>query len=311
MDQQSSTDQETTLSQSWVVRERPSSIQSIWISLRRRSVALAAMVVLLLTLVVAVTASVLAPYDPEEVRLLDRLQPPGFVDKDGGVHYLGTDPLGRDMLSRMMYGSRISLLVGATTVLIGGTLGLLLGVASGYYGGMPDDVIMRLADIQLAFPSILLYIAVLAVLGPGLGKVIAILGITGWVTYGRIVRGEVLSIREREYVLAARAVGSSDRRIMARHILPNIFAPFIVVASFAIANAIIAEASLSFLGLGVPPSVPTWGAMLAQSRDYLRDAWWPVTFPGLAIMLTVLSINVVGDWLRDYLDPRLKFGGGR
>jgi peptide/nickel transport system permease protein len=311
MDQQSSTDQETTLSQSWVVRERPSSIQSIWMSLRRRSVALAAMVVLLLTLVVAVTASVLAPYDPEEVRLLDRLQPPGFVDKDGGVHYLGTDPLGRDMLSRMMYGSRISLLVGATTVLIGGTLGLLLGVASGYYGGMPDDVIMRLADIQLAFPSILLYIAVLAVLGPGLGKVIAILGITGWVTYGRIVRGEVLSIREREYVLAARAVGSSDRRIMARHILPNIFAPFIVVASFAIANAIIAEASLSFLGLGVPPSVPTWGAMLAQSRDYLRDAWWPVTFPGLAIMLTVLSINVVGDWLRDYLDPRLKFGGGR
>ncbi len=311
MDQQSSTDQETTLSRSWVVRERPSSIQSIWMSLRRRSVALAAMVVLLLTLVVAVTASVLAPYDPEEVRLLDRLQPPGFVDKDGGVHYLGTDPLGRDMLSRMMYGSRISLLVGATTVLIGGTLGLLLGVPSGYYGGMPDDVIMRLADIQLAFPSILLYIAVLAVLGPGLGKVIAILGITGWVTYGRIVRGEVLSIREREYVLAARAVGSSDRRIMARHILPNIFAPFIVVASFAVANAIIAEASLSFLGLGVPPSVPTWGAMLAQSRDYLRDAWWPVTFPGLAIMLTVLSINVVGDWLRDYLDPRLKFGGGR
>lgn len=299
------------LSRSWVVRERPSSIQSIWMSLRRRSVALAAMVVLLLTLVVAVTASVLAPYDPEEVRLLDRLQPPGFVDKDGGVHYLGTDHLGRDMLSRMMYGSRISLLVGATTVLIGGTLGMLLGVPSGYYGGMLDDVIMRLADIQLAFPSILLYIAVLAVLGPGLGKVIAILGITGWVTYGRIVRGEVLSIREREYVLSARAVGSSDRRIMARHILPNIFAPFIVVASFAVANAIIAEASLSFLGLGVPPSVPTWGAMLAQSRDYLRDAWWPVTFPGLAIMLTVLSINVVGDWLRDYLDPRLKFGGGR
>jgi peptide/nickel transport system permease protein len=299
------------LSRSWVVRERPSSIQSIWMSLRRRSVALAAMVVLLLTLVVAVTASVLAPYDPEEVRLLDRLQPPGFVDKDGGVHYLGTDPLGRDLLSRMMYGSRISLLVGATTVLIGGTLGLLLGVPSGYYGGMLDDVIMRLADIQLAFPSILLYIAVLAVLGPGLGKVIAILGITGWVTYGRVVRGEVLSIREREYVLSARAVGSSDRRIMGRHILPNIFAPFIVVASFAVANAIIAEASLSFLGLGVPPSVPTWGAMLAQSRDYLRDAWWPVTFPGLAIMLTVLSINVVGDWLRDYLDPRLKFGGGR
>jgi peptide/nickel transport system permease protein len=272
---------------------------------------LVAIAFLLFLVVVAVTAPLLAPFDPEEIRLLDRLQPPGFVDQDGGVHYLGTDHLGRDILSRMMYGARISLLVGATTVLIGGTLGMLLGVLSGYYGGAVDDVIMRLAEIQLAFPSILLYIAVLAVLGPGLGKVIAILGITGWVTYSRVARGEVLSIRERDFVLSARSVGSSDSRIMSRHILPNVFAPFIVVASFAVANAIIAEASLSFLGLGVPPSIPTWGAMLAQSRDYIRDAWWPVTLPGLAIMLTVLAINVVGDWLRDYLDPRLKGTGAR
>ena len=306
MDSQSSMHQNTMPSAFSTLPERPSALRSMWTSLRRSPVVLAAMATLLLLIFVAVAAPILAPYGPDEVRLLDRLHPPGFVDGEGGIHYLGTDHLGRDMLSRLIYGSRVSLLVGATTVLIGGTLGMTLGILSGYKGGILDDVIMRLAEIQLAFPSILLYIAVLAVLGPGLDKVIAILGITRWVTFSRVARGEVLSIREREFVQAAKAVGSSDRRIMARHILPNIAASFIVIASFAVANAIIAEASLSFLGLGVPPSVPTWGAMLAQSRDYLRTAWWPVTFPGLAIMLTVLSINLVGDWLRDYLDPRLK-----
>jgi len=309
MDEQTTVQKERFPGEAWTLPERPSLAQSVWMSLRRSPIVLIAIVALVFLVLVALTASILAPFDPEAITLLDRLKPPGFIDQEGGVHYLGTDHLGRDILSRLMYGSRISLLVGATTVLIGGTLGMLLGVLSGYYGGRLDDVIMRLAEIQLAFPSILLYIAVLAVLGPGLGKVIAILGITGWVTYSRVSRGEVLSIREREYIASARAVGSSNTRIMVRHILPNIVAPFIVVASFAVANAIIAEASLSFLGLGVPPSVPTWGAMLAQSRDYLRDAWWPVTFPGLAIMFTVLAINVVGDWLRDYLDPRLKTEG--
>lgn len=309
MDEQTAVQKERFSGEAWTLPERPSLVQSVGMSLRRSPIVLIAIVALVFLMLVALTAPILAPFDPEAITLLDRLKPPGFVDKEGGVHYLGTDHLGRDILSRLMYGSRISLLVGATTVVIGGSLGMLLGVLSGYYGGRLDDVIMRLAEIQLAFPSILLYIAVLAVLGPGLGKVIAILGITGWVTYSRVSRGEVLSIREREYIASARAVGSSNTRIMGRHILPNIVAPFIVVASFAVANAIIAEASLSFLGLGVPPSVPTWGAMLAQSRDYLRDAWWPVTFPGLAIMFTVLSINVVGDWLRDYLDPRLKAEG--
>jgi len=275
-------------------------------SLRRTPLVIFAIGVLLLMFVVAGAAPLIAPHDPAEVRLLDRLKPPGYVDKDGGVHILGTDNLGQDLLSRLIYGTRISLLVGITTVVIGGTLGLVLGIVSGYYGKLLDDIIMRVADIQLAFPSILLYIAVLVVLGPGLEKVIGILGITSWVTYGRVARGEVLSIRDREYVEAARTNGATDWRIMTKHILPNILAPFIVVASFAMASAIIAESSLSFLGLGVPPSVPTWGAMLAQSRDYLRDAWWPVTFPGVAIMLTVLSVNIVGDWLRDFLDPHLR-----
>ena len=302
---------EVVLHQSWALPERRSALQSMWGSLRRSPLVVGAIVILVIIVLVAMSAPVLAPYDPDKISLRDRLKPPGSADTEGSVHYLGTDHLGRDMLSRLIYGSRISLLVGATTVLIGGTLGMLLGMLSGYYGGALDDVIMRLAEIQLAFPSILLYIAVLAVLGPGLEKVILILGITSWVTYSRVVRGEVLSIREKEYVESARSIGCSDRRIMGRHILPNIVAPLIVIASFAVANAIVVEASLSFLGLGVPSSVPTWGAMLAHSRDYLRDAWWPVTFPGLAIMIVVLSINFVGDWLRDFLDPRLKFEGGR
>lgn len=287
------------------LRKRPPALQAMWLSLRHSPVAILSVVLIIIIVLMAVSAPMLAPQDPTEIQLRNRLKPSGFVDNNGLTHYLGTDHLGRDMLSRLMYGARISLLVGGTTVLIGGTLGLLLGLLSGYYGGALDDVIMRLADIQLAFPNILLYIAVLAVLGSGLLKVIAILGFTSWVTYGRVARGEVLAIREREYVESARAVGCSAQRIMTRHILPNTFAPLFVVASFAVANAIIAEASLSFLGLGVPPSIPTWGAMLAESRDYLRDAWWPVTFPGVAIMLLVLSINVIGDWLRDYLDPRL------
>lgn len=263
-------------------------------------------VVLTIVILMAVTAPFLAPHDPGETDLLASLKPPGFVDSEGDRHYLGTDKLGRDVLSRLMYGARISLLVGVTSVIIGGVMGLFLGLLSGYYGRWLDDILMRLADIQLAFPSILLYIAVLAVLGAGLWKVIIILGVTGWVVYGRVARGQVLAEREKEFVQAAKAIGCRDRRVIIRHVLPNIFASIIVVASFSVASNIIAEASLSFLGLGVPPSVPTWGTMLAEAREYLRDAWWPSTFPGAAIMLTVLSINVIGDWLRDYLDPQLR-----
>jgi len=285
---------------------RPSSLSIAWRSLRRSRRALLGLIILVLVVVMATAAPIVATQHPGETNILDRLKPPGFVDDQGRLHILGTDHLGRDIMSRLVYGSRISLLVGITAVMIGGTLGLFLGLVSGYYGRALDDIIMRIADIQLAFPSILLYIAVLAVLGPGLEKVIAILGFTGWVSYGRVARGQVLSVREQEFVVAARTIGGRDRRILLKHILPNVITPVIVIGSFAVASNIISEASLSFLGLGVPPSVPTWGSMLAEARDYLRDAWWPVTFPGLAIMLTVLSINSLGDWVRDYLDPRLK-----
>ena len=177
---------------------------------------------------------------------------------------------------------------------------------SGFFGGFLDDIIMRLADIQLAFPAIILYIAVMAVLGPGLVNIILVLGVVGWPQYARIERSRVLSLRETEFVTAARSIGVSNRQILLRHILPNTFVPMIVVASFHLAATIILEATLSFLGLGVPPSVPTWGAMLSDGRDYLRQAWWLATLPGIAIALTVLSINLIGDWLRDYLDPRLR-----
>lgn len=278
----------------------------IWRSLRRARLALLGAGVLVVVVLMALGADYIAPQDPGEVNLLDRLKPPGYVDDSGRMHYLGTDPLGRDLLSRLVYGSRVSLLVGFSAVLIGGALGLLLGLLSGYYGHWVDDIIMRLADVQLAFPSILLYIVVLAVIGPGLVNVIAILGFTGWVVYGRVARAQVLSVREQEFVIAARSIGCRDRRIIWQHVLPNIFGALIVVGSFAVASNIIAEASLSFLGLGVPPAVPTWGIMLSEGKEYLRDAWWPVTFPGIAIALTVLSINSLGDWLRDYLDPRMK-----
>jgi len=191
-------------------------------------------------------------------------------------------------------------------VAISGTLGITLGLVAGFYGSWIDDVIMRLAEIQLAFPNIILYVAVMAVLGPGLDKVIVVMGIVGWVTYSRIERGMVLSIKENEYVHAAQALGAPNWRILRYHILPNTLGPITVVASFALATTIITEASLSFLGLGVPPSVPSWGNMLAAGRNYLQSGWWVATFPGIAITLTVVAINLIGDWLRDELDPLLR-----
>ena len=200
----------------------------------------------------------------------------------------------------------MSLTVGLSAVLISGTVGLLLGLISGFFGGWLDDVIMRIADIQLSFPTILLALAIMAVLGSGLDKVILVLGLTGWVQYGRIVRGQVLSVKQEEFVLAARATGERNLRILFEHILPNIWSPVIVIASFSVATNIIAEASLSFLGVGVPPSVPSWGAMLADGRQFIGLAEWLTIPAGLAISLTVLSINILGDWLRDFIDPRLK-----
>ena len=263
-------------------------------------------VVLLVVLVAALAAPWLAPNDPFAIKLIQRLKPPGYVNSAGATFWLGTDALGRDVLSRIIYGARVSLIVAVSALAISGVVGLLLGLVSGYFGGVVDDIVMRIADIQLSFPTILLALAIMAVLGSGLDKLILVLGLTGWVQYGRIVRGQVLSIKQEEFVLAARATGERPWRILFQHILPNVWSPVIVVASFTMASNIVAEASLSFLGVGVSPSVPSWGTMLADGRQYIGVAEW-LTFPaGLAISLTVLSINLLGDWLRDFLDPRLK-----
>jgi peptide/nickel transport system permease protein len=269
---------------------------------------LLALAILLLVTVAALFGPILAPQDPNRQNIIARLQPPLTPNRSGQIqNLLGTDGLGRDIFSRLIYGARISLMVGLIAVVIGGTLGTFLGMMAGYFGGRIDDVIMRITDIQLAFPFILLAIMFLVVLGPGVLNLILILGIGQWDTYARIARGQTISQREKEYVEAARALGARPMSILAKTILPNIVAPLIVIASFNIASVILSEAALSFLGLGVPPTVPTWGGMLAESRDQLlAGRWWLAIYPGLAIMGTALSFNILGDWLRDFLDPRLR-----
>ena len=254
----------------------------------------------------ALTAPWLSPFDPISQDIGERrLKPPGFRDEAGRVHVLGTDHLGRDVLARVIHGAQPALLVGVAAVAISGVLGMAAGLTSGYFGGRIDDVLMRLADIQLAFPFILLAIAVIGVLGPSLGTIIAVIGVSSWVVYARVVRGAVLSLREREFVQAALALGSGDGRVVLRHVLPNVFTPWLVVATLDMARVIVIESALSFLGLGVQPPTPTWGGMLADGRVYISTAWWLATFPGLAILFTVLGINLFGDGLRDTLDPRL------
>lgn len=269
--------------------------------------ALVGMVILLIVTIVAIFGPQLAPFDPNRQNIMMRLLEPGSSGSGDLTYWLGSDQLGRDVLSRLLYGARVSLLVGVAAIAVGGTLGTIAGLVSGYFGGWVDDVIMRLGDIQLAFPFILLAIMFLVVLGPGLVNIILVLGIGQWITYARIVRAQTLSLREKEYVEAARAMGDSTASILFRTILPNIIAPLTVIASFNVAGVILSEAALSFLGLGVPPDVPTWGSMLSESRDHLlSNKWWLAVFPGLAIVFTVLAFNIIGDWLRDFLDPRLK-----
>jgi peptide/nickel transport system permease protein len=260
--------------------------------------------VVLVAIVMAVLAPRLAPGDAIKNSLLDRLAPPTW----GGAHPLGTDTLGRDVASRLVYGARVSLIVGFSSVALAGVLGVALGLLSGWYRGWVDDVLMRVGDVQLAFPVLVLAVAVLAVLGASMVNLIVVLGVTGWITYARLVRGEVLTLREREFVAAARALGARDGWILSRHLLPNVLPPITVVATFSVARTIIAEASLSFLGLGIPAPEPSWGAMLDEGRNYITTGWWLALFPGLAILLLVLGINLVGDWLRDALDPRLERG---
>ena len=273
--------------------------------LARRRTALVGLGVVVIVLLAALFAPWLSPFDPLEQDINQRLKEPGWQTAAGRIHVLGTDHLGRDILARVIFGSRIALVVGLSAVLISGVLGMAIGLVAGYFGGKVDDFFMRLADIQLAFPFILLAIAVIAVRGPTLFNIILVIGVSSWVVYARVVRGEVLSIREREFVQAAIALGSRDGRVVVRHVLPNAFTPWLVVATLDMARVIVIESALSFLGLGVQPPTPTWGGMLADGRVYLSTAWWLATFPGLAILVTVLGINLLGDGLRDTLDPRL------
>jgi peptide/nickel transport system permease protein len=262
--------------------------------------------ILLGLVVTALLSPYVVPHNPIRERLIDRLLPPAWAQDGEWQYLLGTDHLGRDLVSRMIYGSRVSLVVGLASVIVGGALGIALGVVAGFFGGRTDEVIMALADMQLAFPTILLAIAIIAVLGPSFTNLVIVIGISGWVTYGRIARGQVLSVREKEFVEAIRAQGGSQWRIIWRHILPNILSPLIVVATLDLARTIILESTLSFLGLGIQPPTPSWGSMLSDGREYLLSAWWIATFPGVALMLTALSFNRLGDWIRDLTDPRLR-----
>ena len=273
---------------------------------RRKWTVPIAVAALFFVLLCAFFAPRVAPRDPDEQDLTARLLPPSWQSGGTSDYLLGTDALGRDMLSRIIFGARISMIVGFAAVIVQAGVGCLLGLASGYYGGRLDSIFMRLADIQLAIPFLVLAIAVMAVLGAGLRNVILVLGISGWVIYGRVIRSEVLAIRSNEYVEATRALGSSGARIIFRHILPNVSSSLLVISTLEIARLIIAEASLSYLGLGVQPPTATWGGMVADGRNWIMTSWWISTLPGAAIFLTVLSVNVVGDFLRDLLDPRLR-----
>lgn len=259
-------------------------------------------------LVIMVLSAALAPWivktDPAEIDLASRLLPPAWSPNGSAEHLLGTDHLGRDVLSRILFGGRISLFVGLVTTILALGLGTILGMLAGYFKGRLE-IIMRLADVQQSFPFIALALVLVAAVGPGVKTTVLVLGIGGWVTFARVVQGQVLSEREREYIEAAMSLGARSPRILIHHILPNIASPIIVLASFAFAWMIVVEASLSFLGFGVQPPQSTWGLMLSESRDYMQIAWWLPTFPGLAIMMTVLGANLLGDWLRDVLDPRL------
>ncbi|GAA4724675.1 ABC transporter permease [Brevibacillus fulvus] len=267
--------------------------------------------IVLCMVLMAVFAPVLAPHDPAKTNVAKRLLPPVWMEKGTSDYPLGTDNLGRDVLSRIIYGSQVSLLVGICAVVVAGFIGIILGLVSGYYTGWLDSVIMRTTDAFLAIPNILFMLVILAVMGPSLLTLIFVLGVTNWTTYARIVRSEVLSIKERDFVRAARAVGAKNFRIIFTHILPNVISSFIVISTLSVATTIILEASLSFLGLGIQPPTVSWGGMLSDGRQYLATSWWVATFPGIAITITVLGIIFLGDFLRDILDPRMKAKGGK
>lgn len=268
--------------------------------------ALLGMVVASTWVLAALIGPLVAPYDPNAQRIVDRLGPPFWLPDADPRHLLGTDELGRDILSRLLYGTRIALIIGVTVVAIAGILGTTIGLAAGYYRGAVEVIAMRAVDVFLAFPFLLLALALLAVVGSSLVNVIVVLGFTTWVGYARVARAEVLTLREREFVVAAISIGARGRHVMVRHILPNLAAPLVVLATLEVATAVLAEASLTFIGLGIPLGTPTWGQMLASGRQYLFNAWWVSTLPGATLFAVVLGVNLLGDWLRDTWDPRLR-----
>jgi ABC-type dipeptide/oligopeptide/nickel transport system permease subunit len=267
---------------------------------------LAAAAMLLAIVAIALFAPRVAPRDPLEVDIRHRLAPPAWMEGGTAEHLLGTDQVGRDLLSRMIYGGRVSLVVGVSAVLLSATIGVSLGLAAGYFRGRTDWVIMAAVNVMLTFPFVLLALAIIAVLGPSLVNMVAVLGIAGWPIYARVVRAETMAIREREFVLAGRALGMSHTRIISTQIFPNLISAIVVIATLQVAQVIILESFLSFLGLGVQPPTPAWGNMLGEGRVYMLNCWWIATFPGSAIFLTTLSINLMGNALHDWLDPHMK-----
>ena len=261
--------------------------------------------IVLLVLVCAIFGPWIVPFDPAEQDIMQRMLPPLAHADSGEFHLLGTDALGRDLLSRLIIGARVSLLVGVASVLISGLVGVVLGLLAGYDDRHTGRFLMGLADVQLAVPFLVLALAVVAVLGPSLLNLILVLGVTSWVQFARIVRAEVLVLRDREFVQSARALGAATWRVLFLHLLPNVMSSVIVIGSMQIGKMILFEASLSFLGLGVPSNIPTWGGMIADGRSYVATQWWLAAVPGLAIFITVVGINLLGDRLRDLLDPRL------
>jgi len=275
-------------------------IKNFWRHFKKNRLGVGGLVIIIIVFFIAIFAPFLSPYDTGKTDVSLKLKTPSFQ------HYLGTDQLGRDVFSRMLYGSQISLSVGFVAVGISILIGILVGAMAGYKGGWVDSLLMRFVDIMLSFPSFFLILTVVAILRPNIYNVMIVIGITSWEGTARFVRAEFLSLRERDYVQAARALGVKDRRIIFRHILPNALAPVFVTASLGVASAILIEAGLSFLGFGVQPPAPSWGNILTEGRTYIFDAWWLTVFPGLAILITVLSFNLFGEGLRDALDPRLR-----
>ncbi|MBF0506327.1 MAG: ABC transporter permease [Nitrospirae bacterium] len=274
-------------------------IHIIWNRFRKNPLSVAGAVIILVLALLALFAPVIAPYSPTSINVYNVLSPPDTV------HPFGTDELGRDVLSRMIWGSRASLKVGFIAVGIAIAIGTVIGSAAGFYGGMIDSLLMRFVDIMLAFPVFFLILAVIAIVEPSISTIMIIIGLTGWMDVSRLVRAEFLTLKERDFVSAARAIGASNPRIIFRHIIPNALSPVFVAATFGIAGAILTESGLSFLGLGVQPPDPSWGNILTSGKDNITVAWWLSLFPGLAILITVLSYNLVGEGLRDALDPRL------